>query len=51
MSQEEYEKLFTKFYSDFFKFKSGKKSHLRCSGCQSEKRFIINGQRIAKFIF
>jgi len=46
MSQEEYEKLFTKFYSDFFKFKSGKKSHLRCSGCQSEKRFIINDDEL-----
>ena len=46
MSQEEYEKIFTKFYSDFFKFKSGKKSHLRCSGCQSEKRFIINDDEL-----
>jgi len=46
MSQEEYEKLFTKFYSDFFKFKSGKKSHLRCSGCDSKKRFIINDDEL-----
>ena len=46
MSQEEYEKLFTKFYSDFFKFKSGKKSQLRCPGCQSEKRFIIDDDKI-----
>jgi len=46
MSQEEYEKLFTKFYSDFFKFKSGKKTHLRCPGCQSEKRFIINDDEL-----
>jgi hypothetical protein len=46
MSQEEYEKLFTKFYSDFFKFKSGKKSQLRCPGCQSEKRFIIDDDKL-----
>lgn len=46
MSQEEYEKLFTKFYSDFFKFKSGKKSQLRCPGCQSNKRFIINADNL-----
>ena len=39
---EEYEKLFTKFYGDFFKFKNGKKSNLRCPGCQHEKRFIFN---------
>ena len=39
---EDYEKLFTRFYNDFYKFKSGKKSHLRCPNCQSEKRFIIN---------
>tara|TARA_B000000532_G_scaffold68087_1_gene53992 strand:+ start:1232 stop:2935 length:1704 start_codon:yes stop_codon:yes gene_type:complete len=42
MSNTEYNKLFTKFYSDFFKFKSGKKSHLKCPGCDSNKRFIIN---------
>lgn len=45
-SETEYEKLFTKFYSDFFKFKSGKKSQLRCPGCQSEKRFIINDDKL-----
>lgn len=42
MSYTEYNKLFTKFYSDFFKFKSGKKSHLKCPDCDSNKRFIIN---------
>ena len=46
MSQEEYEKLFTKFYSEFFKFKSGKKTHLRCSGCQSENIFIVNDDEL-----
>ena len=45
-SEKEYEKLFTKFYSDFFKFKSGKQSNLRCPGCQSEKRFIINDDKL-----
>ena len=45
-SEKEYEKLFTKFYSDFFKFKSGKKTHLRCLGCQSNKRFIINDDKL-----
>ena len=45
-SETEYEKLFTKFYSDFFKFKSGKKSQLRCPGCQSNKRFIINDDKL-----
>ena len=45
-SEKEYEKLFTKFYSDFFKFKSGKQSQLRCPGCQSEKRFIIDDDKL-----
>ena len=45
-SETDYEKLFTKFYSDFFKFKSGKKTHLRCPGCQSNKRFIINDDKL-----
>ena len=45
-SETEYEKLFTKFYSDFFKFKSGKKTHLRCPRCQSEKRFIIDDDKL-----
>lgn len=45
-SETEYEKLFTKFYSDYFKFKSGKKSHLRCPGCQSEKRFIFSDDKL-----
>jgi hypothetical protein len=45
-SETEYEKLFTKFYSDLFKFKSGKKKHLRCPGCDSEKRFIINDDKL-----
>ena len=45
-SETEYEKLFTKFYSDFFKFKSGKKSQLKCPGCDSNKRFIINDDKL-----
>ena len=43
---EEYEKLFTKFYSDFFKFKNGKQSNLRCPGCQHNKRFIFNDNEL-----
>ena len=45
-SETEYEKLFTKFYSDYFKFRSGKKSQLRCPGCQSEKRFIFGDDKL-----
>jgi len=45
-SETEYEKLFTKFYNDFFKFKSGKKSQLKCPGCDSNKRFIINDDKL-----
>ena len=45
-SETEYEKLFTKFYSDYFKFRSGKKSQLRCPGCQSEKRFIFSDDKL-----
>jgi len=45
-SETEYEKLFTKFYSDFFKFKSGKKSQLKCPGCDSNKRFIIDDDKL-----
>ncbi len=43
---EEYEKLFTKFYSDFFKFKNGKQSNLKCPGCQYNKRFIFNDNEL-----
>ena len=46
MSEEEYDKLFTKFYSDLFKFQSGKKSNLNCRGCSSEKRFIIDNDKL-----
>ncbi len=45
-SETEYEKLFAKFYSDFFKFKSGKKSQLRCPGCDSKKRFIFSDKEL-----
>jgi len=46
MSEDEYDKLFTKFYSDLFKFQSGKKSNLRCAGCSSEKIFIIDDDKL-----
>ncbi len=45
-SEMEYEKLFTKFYSDLFKFKNGKNSQLKCPGCQSDKRFIVNNDEL-----
>ena len=45
-SEMEYEKLFTKFYSDLFKFKNGKNSQLKCLGCQSDKRFIVNNDEL-----
>jgi len=41
-AEKEYEKYFTKFYSDLFKFKNGTKSSLRCPGCETNKRFIID---------
>jgi len=44
--ETEYEKLFTKFYSDLFKFQNGKKTNLRCSGCDSKKRFIIDNDKL-----
>ena len=44
--ETEYKKLFTKFYSDLFKFQNGKKTNLRCSGCDSKKRFIIDNDKL-----
>ena len=38
----EYDILFRKFYGDLFKFQTGKKNALKCPGCETEKRFIIN---------
>ena len=43
---EDYEKQFSKFYSELFKFQSGKKSSLRCTGCESKKRFIIDDDKL-----
>jgi hypothetical protein len=43
---EDYEKQFSKFYSELFKFQSGKKSSLRCPGCESKKRFIIDNDKL-----
>ena len=43
---EDYEKQFSKFYSELFKFQSGKKSSLRCPGCESKKRFIIDDDKL-----
>jgi predicted NAD-dependent protein-ADP-ribosyltransferase YbiA (DUF1768 family) len=44
--EKEYEKLFTKFYGDLFKFQSGKKTNLKCPGCDSKKRFIIDNDKL-----
>lgn len=38
----EYDILFRKFYSDLFKYQTGKKNALHCKGCDTKKRFIIN---------
>ena len=38
----EYDILFRKFYSDLFKYQTGKKDALHCKGCDTKKRFIIN---------
>ena len=43
---ENYEKQFSKFYSELFKFQSGKKSSLKCPGCESKKRFIIDNDKL-----
>ena len=43
---EEYNKYFKNFYSELFKFQSGKKSSLRCQGCESKKRFIIDDDKL-----
>jgi len=43
---EDYEKQFSKFYSELFKFQSGKKSSLRCPGCETKKRFIIDNDKL-----
>ena len=40
--KKEYDFHLTKFYNDYFKYKSGKKSSLFCSGCSSKKRFIFD---------
>jgi hypothetical protein len=42
----DYNKLFSKFYGDLFKFQGGKKTHLRCPGCQNNKRFIIDDDKL-----
>lgn len=42
----EYDILFRKFYSDLFKFQTGKKNALHCKGCDTKKRFIINDNEL-----
>jgi len=43
---EDYELYFKKFYTELFKFQNGKKSSLRCPGCESKKRFIIDNDKL-----
>ena len=45
-NRDEYDIYFKKFYSELFKFQSGKKSSLRCPGCESKKRFIIDDDKL-----
>jgi len=42
----EYDILFRKFYGDLFKFQTGKKNAMKCKGCESKKRFIINDDEL-----
>lgn len=46
VTSDEYDILFRKFYSDLFKFQTGKKNALHCKGCNSKKRFIINDDEL-----
>ena len=42
----EYDILFRKFYSDLFKYQTGKKNAMKCKGCNTDKRFIINNDEL-----
>ena len=43
---DEYDKLFRTFYSELFKYQTGKKNALFCKGCKEKKRFIINDDEL-----
>ena len=45
-SQDEYDIYFKKFYSELFKFQSGKKSSSKCPGCEGNKRFIVDNDKL-----
>tara|TARA_B100001248_G_scaffold230471_1_gene190402 strand:- start:5303 stop:6319 length:1017 start_codon:yes stop_codon:yes gene_type:complete len=42
----EYDILFRKFYGDLFKYQTGKKNAMKCKGCNTDKRFIINNDEL-----
>ena len=41
MSEKEYDKYFTKFYGDLFKFRNGSKNNLTCKGCKQKKDLLL----------
>lgn len=43
---DDYDLYFNKFYTELFKFQNGKKSSLRCPGCESKKRFIVDKDKL-----
>lgn len=43
---DEYDIYFRKFYSELFKYQTGKKNTLYCPGCKGNKRFIINDDEL-----
>ena len=45
-AQDNYDIYFKKFYTELFKFQNGKKSSLKCAGCEGKKRFIINDDKL-----
>jgi len=42
----EYDKYFSNFYREFYKYQSGSKKHLTCDGCSTKKRFIMNENQL-----
>ena len=42
----EYDKYFSNFYREFYKYQSGSKKHLKCDGCSTKKRFILNENQL-----
>jgi len=42
----EYDKYFSNFYREFYKYQSGSKKHLKCNECSTKKRFILNENQL-----